>query len=66
MTSHSRRVGDSYSEPVRTLAEAEHAAIITALRAYETQRLAARALGVSDKTLYNKLVAYRKLGWATE
>lgn len=66
MISHIRRVGKSYSGPVRTLAEVEHAAILHALREYGTQRLASKALGVSEKTIYNKIVAYRKLGWATE
>lgn len=51
--------------PVRTLAEVEHAEILHALRTYETRREAAVALGVSEKTIFNKLREYRERGWPT-
>lgn len=53
------------TKDVRPLDVVEHEAILHALRVCETQREAAIALGVTVKTIYNKLVTYRRLGWAT-
>ena len=52
--------GGAGVDTVRTLADVERDAILAALEAYEGNvSKAARALGVSRGTLYNKLARYR-------
>lgn len=53
------------SGPIRTVDEVVYVEIVRAMRLYITQRTAARALGISEKTLYNKLQEYAKRGWPT-
>ena len=50
---------------MRPLVHVEYAEIVHAVRSFETQREAALALGICEKTLFNKLCEYRKRGWPT-